>query len=46
MKDENTVTAEIIESQVPDLRRSVIRSVNDAEALYAQVLSAAERTAA
>lgn len=33
-------------SPVPDLRRTVIRSVNDAEALHAQVLSAAERTVA
>jgi hypothetical protein len=30
----------------PDLRRTVIRSVRDAEALYANVLSGAERTAA
>src|ERR1022692_809210 len=30
----------------PDLRRSVIRTVTEAEALHAQVLSGAERTAA
>ena len=35
-----------IPSPAPDLRRAVIRSVNDAEVLRAQVLSAAERTAA
>ncbi len=39
------MTTEIIVSTAPDLRRAVIRSVNDAEALHAQVLSAAERTA-
>lgn len=40
------MSTEIIVSPVPDLRRAVIRSVNDAEAFYAQVLSAAEHTAA
>ncbi len=40
------MTSEIIFSPVPDLRRAVIRSVNEAEALHAHLLSAAERTAA
>lgn len=30
-------------STLPDLRRSVIRSVHDAEALHAKVLGSAER---
>ncbi len=40
------MNTEVILSPAPDLRRTVIRSVHDAEALHAQVLSAAERTAA
>ena len=36
---------EIPVSPLPDLRRSVIRSDREAEALHAQVLNAAERTA-
>jgi hypothetical protein len=40
------MSAEIIPSPRRDLRRAVIRSVNDAQALHAQVLSAAERTIA
>lgn len=38
------MTNQIIVSPVPDLRRAVIRSVDDAAALHAQLLSAAERT--
>lgn len=38
------MTTDIIVSPVPDLRRTVIRSVSDAEALHGQLLSAAERT--
>lgn len=40
------MNTETILSAALDLRRAVIRSVNDAEALHAQVLSAAERTVA
>jgi hypothetical protein len=38
--------SEIVLSPAPDLRRSLIRSVHDAEALHAKVLGGAERTAA
>lgn len=36
----------MIPPQIPDLRRSVIRSIGDAEALHTQVLNAAEKTVA
>lgn len=39
-------STETVLSPTPDLRRAVIRTVHDAEALHAQVLSGAERTAA
>jgi hypothetical protein len=38
--------SEIVLSPAPDLRRSLIRSVHDAEALHAKVLGGAESTAA
>ena len=40
------MSTEIIVSPLPDFRRAVIRTVNDAEALHAQLLNAAERTVA
>ena len=40
------MNSEIVLSPAPDLRRSLIRSVHDAEALHAKVLGGAERTAA
>lgn len=39
-------STETLPSPVPDLRRTVIRTAHDAEALHAQVLHGAERTAA
>lgn len=46
MNNEKAMSTETVLSPALDLRRAAIRTVHDAEALHAQVLSAAERTAA
>jgi hypothetical protein len=45
MSNENPMSTETVLSPAVDLRRAVIRTVHDAEALHAKVLSGAECTA-
>jgi hypothetical protein len=46
MNNQNPTSTETVLFPALDIRRTVIRTVHDAEALHAKVLSGAERTAA